>query len=142
METIPCSIPVNVGFNVPSKVSLTNNPEATIVNVGGVEVGGSGIVVIAGPCAVENHEQLFETARSVNKSGARILRGGAFKPRSSPYSFQGMGEEGLKLLSSVRNETRLPVVTEVMDTRQVEIGSRLCRYAAGRVQEYAELPAA
>jgi 3-deoxy-7-phosphoheptulonate synthase len=121
METIPCSIPVNVGFKVPSKVSLSIKPETTIVNVGGVEIGGSGIVVIAGPCAVESQEQLFETARSVNKSGARILRGGAFKPRSSPYSFQGMGEEGLRLLGSVRIETRLPVVTEVMDTRQVEL---------------------
>jgi 3-deoxy-7-phosphoheptulonate synthase len=84
METIPCSIPVNVGFRVPSKVSRANIPETTIVKVGDIEFGGSGIVVIAGPCAVESKEQLFETARSVNKSGARILRGGAFKPRSSP----------------------------------------------------------
>jgi 3-deoxy-7-phosphoheptulonate synthase len=121
METIPCSFPVNVGFKVPSKVSYNNKQETTIVKVGGVELGGSGIVVIAGPCAVESPEQLFETARSVSKSGARMLRGGAFKPRSSPYSFQGMGEEGLKLLRSARNETHLPVVTEVMDTRQVEL---------------------
>ena len=121
METIPCSIPVNVGFTVPSKVSRTNKPETTLVKVGDIEFGGSGIVIIAGPCAVESQEQLFVTARSVNNSGARILRGGAFKPRSSPYSFQGMGEEGLNLLSLVRNETRQPVVTEVMDTRQVEM---------------------
>ncbi len=121
METIPCSIPVNVGFTVPSKVSRTNKPETTLVKVGDIEFGGSGIVIIAGPCAVESQEQLFVTARSVNNSGARILRGGAFKPRSSPYSFQGMGEEGLNLLSLVRNETRQPVVTEVMDTRHVEM---------------------
>jgi 3-deoxy-7-phosphoheptulonate synthase len=70
---------------------------------------------------VENQVQLFDTARGVQKYGARILRGGAFKPRSSPYSFQGMGEEGLKLLSSIRSETGMPVVTEVMDTRQVEM---------------------
>jgi 3-deoxy-7-phosphoheptulonate synthase len=91
------------------------------VKVGDSEFGGSGIVIIAGPCAVESQEQLFVTARSVNNSGARILRGGAFKPRSSPYSFQGMGEEGLNLLSMIRSETHQPVVTEVMDTRQVEM---------------------
>jgi 3-deoxy-7-phosphoheptulonate synthase len=124
MESIPCNDPVKVGFNVPSKVNHTNRPEATKVKIGDVEIGGSGIVVIAGPCAVESKEQLFETARSVKKSGARILRGGAFKPRSSPYSFQGMGEDGLKLLELVRNETNQPVVTEVMDTRQVELVSR------------------
>ena len=86
------------------------------MNVAGVEVGGTEVVIIAGPCAVESQEQLFDTARAVKKGGARILRGGAFKPRSSPYSFQGLGEEGLKLLSSIRAETGLPIVTEVMDT--------------------------
>ncbi|MFA5820225.1 MAG: 3-deoxy-7-phosphoheptulonate synthase, partial [Bacteroidales bacterium] len=91
------------------------------VNIDGVEVGGSEVVVIAGPCAVESHEQLFETARAVKAGGARILRGGAFKPRSSPYNFQGLGEEGLKLLGYIRKETGLPVVTEVMDTRLVEL---------------------
>ncbi|MBE3094522.1 MAG: 3-deoxy-7-phosphoheptulonate synthase, partial [Actinobacteria bacterium] len=73
------------------------------------------------PCAVESREQLFETARAVKASGARILRGGAFKPRSSPYNFQGLGEEGLKLLANIRKETGMPVVTEVMDTRQVDL---------------------
>ena len=72
------------------------------LTVAGVEVGGSEIIIIAGPCAVENQEQLFDTARAVKKEGARILSGGAFKPRSSPYSFQGLGEEGLKLLSAIR----------------------------------------
>jgi 3-deoxy-7-phosphoheptulonate synthase len=121
METNPCNKPVNGGTSIPSRVSRKSHTNDTIVNVNGVSVGGSGIVVIAGPCAVESREQLFETARSVRAGGANILRGGAFKPRSSPYSFQGMGEEGLKLLTMISKETGLPVVTEVMDTRQVEL---------------------
>lgn len=94
-------------------------PEGTVVNVRGVPVGGPEPVVMAGPCAVESREQLLSTARAVQRSGARILRGGAFKPRTSPYSFQGLGEEGLALLGWVRRETGLPVVTEVMDTCHV-----------------------
>jgi len=86
-------------------------------------VGGKAIAIMAGPCAVESRDQLFTTARLVKESGAGILRGGAFKPRSSPYQFQGMGEEGLKLLREISIETGLAVVTEVMDTRQVEIVS-------------------
>lgn len=121
MDENMCNIPVNDGVKVPEKVSANARPEKTIVEVAGVKVGGSGIVVIAGPCAVESSEQLFETARSIKTGGAKILRGGAFKPRSSPYSFQGMGEEGLKLLAQIRKETGLPVVTEVMDTRQVDM---------------------
>lgn len=116
-----CKNPTNVGFQIPTRVSRAAKPDATIVNVSGVEFGGSEIVVIAGPCAVESKEQLFETAKKVKASGARILRGGAFKPRSSPYSFQGLGEEGLKILDYVRKEIGLPVVTEVMDTRMVEL---------------------
>ena len=123
MEANSCNGPANVGFRVPARVSLETKPDGSIVNIAGVEIGGNGVVVIAGPCAVENRDQLFDTARSVKDGGARILRGGAFKPRSSPYSFQGLGEEGLKLLSSIRAETGLPVVTEVMDTRQVEMVS-------------------
>jgi len=119
MDENMCNIPVNSGVKIPDRVSVNAKPERTFVKVGGVGFGGSDIVIIAGPCAVESSEQLFETARSVKKGGAKILRGGAFKPRSSPYSFQGLGEEGLMLLSSVRSETGLPVVTEVMDTRQV-----------------------
>jgi len=121
METNPCNKGVNVGSSIPSRVSRKTKPTDTIVNINGVKVGGSEIVIIAGPCAVESREQLFETARSVRTVGAHILRGGAFKPRSSPYSFQGMGEEGLKLLYEIRKETGMPVVTEVMDTRQVEM---------------------
>jgi len=121
MEANSCNVPVTVGFRVPARVSRETKPEGSVVNVAGVETGGAGVVIIAGPCAVESKEQLFDTARSVKKEGARILRGGAFKPRSSPYSFQGLGEEGLILLSSIRAETGLPIVTEVMDPRQVDL---------------------
>jgi len=121
METNPCNTAVKSGSSIPSKVSRKSEKENTIVDVNGVKFGGTEIVVIAGPCAVESREQLFETARSVRKNGASMLRGGAFKPRSSPYDFQGLGEEGLMLLRSIRSETGLPVVTEVMDTRQMEL---------------------
>ncbi len=95
-----------------------------MVEVSGIRFGGKETVIIAGPCAVESREQLFETARSVKSGGARVLRGGAFKPRSSPYNFQGLGEEGLKMLGEVKKETGMPIVTEVMDTRQVEMVSK------------------
>jgi 3-deoxy-7-phosphoheptulonate synthase len=112
-----------VDFQVPQKVSREHRNESTMIDVRGIRIGGPEIIVIAGPCAVESREQLFETARSVKSSGAKILRGGAFKPRTSPYNFQGLGEEGLKLLGVIRQETNLPVVTEVMDTRQIELVS-------------------
>ncbi|MFC1809697.1 hypothetical protein ACFL3D_06275 [Candidatus Omnitrophota bacterium] len=88
---------------------------------GGVKIGGDNLVVMAGPCAVEDEATLIEVAKAVKKSGAQILRGGAFKPRTSPYSFQGLGEEGLKYLKHAAEETGLLTVTEVMDTRQVEL---------------------
>jgi 3-deoxy-7-phosphoheptulonate synthase len=96
------------------------HPDGTVVAVRDVEVGGPAVVVMAGPCAVESQEQLLETARAVQASGATILRGGAFKPRTSPYAFQGLKDEGLELLKWVSGETGLPVVTEVMETRRVE----------------------
>lgn len=99
-------------------------PSGTIVEVAGVPIGGRAVVVMAGPCAVESREQLLATATAVRRSGAAILRGGAFKPRTSPYSFQGLKEEGLELLAWVKCQTGLPVVTEVMDTRKVEEVSR------------------
>src|SRR5712671_5242625 len=96
--------------------------DRTIVRVGErASIGGETITVIAGPCSVENREMLHETAVAVRDAGATILRGGAFKPRSSPYSFQGLGREALKLLVEVRRETGLPVVTEVLDTRDVDL---------------------
>ncbi len=104
------------------------HPADSLVNVGGVTVGGAEMVVMAGPCSVEGEEQLLSTARMAREAGARILRGGAFKPRSSPYSFRGMGVEGLKLLDEARAETGLPVVTEVMTAEDV-----------GVVAEYADM---
>ncbi|MEQ8331147.1 MAG: 3-deoxy-7-phosphoheptulonate synthase [Longimicrobiales bacterium] len=95
--------------------------EATQVPLGSTTVGGEEFVVVAGPCSVEGFEMLHDTARAVQAAGARGLRGGAFKPRTSPYSFKGMGERGLEMLADVRGRTGLPVVTEVMDTRQVEL---------------------
>ena len=121
METFSCDNPVNDKFKIPSKVSRNKRSDNTVVEVKGITIGGSEVIIIAGPCAVESREQLFETARSVKTGGARILRGGAFKPRSSPYNFQGMGEDGLKLLREISIETGMPVVTEVMDTRQIEL---------------------
>jgi len=91
------------------------HPATTVVNVGGVKVGTGKPVVIAGPCSVENRNQILESAREAKKAGAHMLRGGAFKPRSSPYSFQGLEGEGLKLLAEAREATGLPVVSEVMD---------------------------
>ena len=96
-------------------------PEPTEVPVGGGTIGGSALSIIAGPCSVEGLTMLQDTARHVKAAGATALRGGAFKPRSSPYAFDGLGEEGLKMLADVRAETGLPVVTEVMDTRQVDL---------------------
>jgi 3-deoxy-7-phosphoheptulonate synthase len=107
-------------------VSREVKPDDTVVRPGGGEaaIGGGRFGVIAGPCAVEGREQLGLAARAVKKAGAHFLRGGAFKPRTSPYSFQGLKEDGLKFLAEAREETGLPVVTEVMDTRDVELVSR------------------
>lgn len=92
----------------------------TIVRVGDVAIGGSQLVVIAGPCAIEGFEQMLSTAEEVKRQGARILRGGAYKPRTSPYAFRGKGETGLEILSEVKKKIGLPVVTEVMDARDLD----------------------
>jgi 3-deoxy-7-phosphoheptulonate synthase len=102
------------------------HPDGTVVNVKGVEIGGKTVVMMAGPCTVESYEQTLETARAVKGAGAVILRGGAYKPCTSPYSFQGLGVEGLKILQAVSKETGLPVITEVMDPRNVEL---VCEHA-------------
>ena len=101
----------------------TEDGESRVVTVGDLEVGSDLFVVIAGPCSVESREQILDTAREVKRAGAHMLRGGAFKPRTSPYSFQGLGVEGLKLLAEAREETGLPVVTEVMAPEQVRVAS-------------------
>ncbi len=123
--------------------SLEVKQEKTVITLrNGATVGGDSLAVIAGPCAVESREQVIETARAVKAAGATMLRGGAFKPRTSPYSFQGMEEEGLVLLSSARDETGLPIVTEVMNPSDIE---RICAYAdilqvgARNVQNFALL---
>lgn len=93
----------------------------TVVEVGGIPIGGSGIAIIAGPCTVESREQTFNVARAVQAAGAVILRGGTYKPRTSPYSFQGLGEAGLQILAEARTLTGMPVVTEVMDTETLPL---------------------
>lgn len=116
--------------------------EATRIPFGGMELGGHELAVVAGPCSVEGEEMLRETAQAVRAAGGRGIRGGAFKPRSSPYSFQGKGQEGLELLAQVRSETGLPVVTEVMDTRQVELVAGyadVLQIGARNIQNYALL---
>jgi 3-deoxy-7-phosphoheptulonate synthase len=107
-------------------VSRQVKPERSVVNVGGVAIGGLGVVVIAGPCSVESREQLLTTARAVKQAGATMLRGGAYKPRTSPYDFQGLGLEALKILREAREKVGLPIVTEVMSTEDVEI---ICEHA-------------
>ncbi|HEY2645447.1 MAG TPA: 3-deoxy-7-phosphoheptulonate synthase [Candidatus Acidoferrales bacterium] len=101
-------------------VSRELQPQGTVVDVRGVKIGGPSLVMIAGPCSVESREQLMETARSVKASGAHLLRGGAYKPRTSPYDFQGLGLEGLKILAEAREETGLPIVTEVMGVEDLD----------------------
>jgi 3-deoxy-7-phosphoheptulonate synthase len=134
-------IPITKAYKM---VSREFKPQNTVVNVGGVAVGGDRFVVMAGPCAVENRDQVLTAARAVRKGGACILRGGAFKPRTSPYSFQGLGEEGLKILLAAKRETGLPVVTEVISPELVPL---VCEYAdilqigARNMQNYALLEA-
>ena len=102
-------------------VSKQVQRKQTIVDVAGVKIGGDEIVVMAGPCSVESREQIMDTARAVKAAGARILRGGAYKPRTSPYDFQGLGVEALRLLSEVREKIGIPIVTEVMGTEDVDV---------------------
>src|SRR5215831_19346391 len=102
-------------------VSKEVKKQKSVIRVGDVSIGDGGFVVMAGPCSVEGREQLLSTAESVAASGARILRGGAYKPRTSPYDFQGLAEEGLKLLAEARKRTGLKVITEVLDTEDVEL---------------------
>lgn len=106
------------------KAGKHKNPDGTVVNISGVKIGGADIVIMAGPCAIESAQQIETTAAGVQKYGANILRGGAFKPRTSPYSFQGLEEEGLKMIKSVSDKLGIPIVTEVMDAAQIELVSK------------------
>lgn len=113
-------VPIVESFKLAGK---TFRPEPSIVDVNGVKIGGKELVVMAGPCAVESREQILEAARAVKKSGAQFLRGGAFKPRTSPYAFQGLEEEGLKLLQEAKDETGLQIITEVTSEKAVELAN-------------------
>ena len=118
-ETMP-GVADAIRVSQPFKlVSREVKEEDTIIDIGGVKLGGPEIVVMAGPCSVESRTQVLEAAHAVKAAGAKILRGGAFKPRTSPYEFQGLAEEGLKLLALAREETGLKVVTEVMDVENL-----------------------
>jgi len=111
-------VPISKPFKLSSREF---EPENTVIDVGGVKIGGNELVVMAGPCAAETREQVMSTARAVKAAGARILRGGAFKPSTSPYSFRGLGEEGLKLLAEAGEENDLPLITEVLTPQDVEL---------------------
>jgi len=116
----------------------------TVIDVNGVQIGGKKIVVMAGPCSVESREMILETAHAVKEAGATVLRGGAFKPRSSPYTFQGLGEEGLKYLAEAREQTGLPVITEVMTPEDIELVgdyTDIFQVGARNTQNYALLKA-
>lgn len=125
---------------ITKRIKLTGwdfHPQPTIINVNGVTIGGNEIVVIAGPCSVESEDQTLSTARAVKAAGAKMLRGGAYKPRTSPYEFRGLGERGLQIMAMAREETGLPLITEVMSPADVEmvgkytdvfqIGARNCQ---------------
>ena len=103
------------------KANRKFHPEDTIVDIGGVKIGGGNFAVMAGPCSVENEEQIIETAKAVKASGATLLRGGAYKPRTSPYDFQGLHEEGIRLLIKAREATGLPIVSEIMSPEQLPV---------------------
>jgi len=118
MPGVESLVPIMKPYKLAGR-ELKHDP--TIVDIGTASIGGNEIAVIAGPCAIENEESFIETAEKVKEAGACILRGGAFKPRSSPYSFQGLEEDGLKIMAKAREKTGLKIVTEVVDTRDVEM---------------------
>src|SRR5438094_948047 len=120
LETVESVTPILQPFKLASREVRSAN---SIVRVGGVVIGGSKVVVMAGPCSVESREQVLEVAARVKAAGATVLRGGAFKPRTSPYAFQGLEEEGLKLLAEARRETGLPIITEVMEPDKIAVAA-------------------
>jgi 3-deoxy-7-phosphoheptulonate synthase len=118
MSGVEDTVPISVPYKLASREL---HPEDTVIQIGPTTIGGGKTAVIAGPCAIESEDQLITTAKAVKSMGANMLRGGAFKPRTSPYSFRGLEEEGLKLLAMAREETGLPVSTEVMSVRDVDV---------------------
>jgi 3-deoxy-7-phosphoheptulonate synthase len=118
------------------------HPQSSIVNVNGVDIGGKKVVIMAGPCAVESEEQLMETAKAVKRFGASIVRGGAFKPRTSPFSFQGLEKKALKMLAKVKSDLGIPVITEVVDIQNIEIIAKhvdILQVGARNMQNFALL---
>jgi 3-deoxy-7-phosphoheptulonate synthase len=118
------------------------HPQSSIVNVNGVEIGGQRIVIMAGPCAVESEQQLMETAKAVKSFGASIVRGGAFKPRTSPFSFQGLEKKALRMLAKVKSDLGIPVITEVLDIQNIEIIAKhadILQVGARNMQNFALL---
>jgi 3-deoxy-7-phosphoheptulonate synthase len=141
LDGVDKTIPILKPFKLASR---DMHPQDTLVSLDGVKIGGPQIVIMAGPCSVETREQIIETAIAVKEAGAHALRGGAFKPRSSPYSFQGLGEEGLELLAEARQVTGLPIVTEVMSPDQIPLVMRyadMLQIGARNMQNYALLQA-
>jgi 3-deoxy-7-phosphoheptulonate synthase len=141
LDGVEKTVPILKPFKMASR---DMHPQDTIVSLDGVKIGGPQIIIMAGPCSVETREQIVETAQAVKEAGAQVLRGGAFKPRSSPYSFQGLGEEGLELLAEARQITGLPVVTEAMSPEQVPLVTRyadMLQIGARNMQNYALLQA-
>jgi 3-deoxy-7-phosphoheptulonate synthase len=132
-------VPISRPFKLASREF---SPQDSVFPIDGMSIGGSPIVIIAGPCAVESRQQLLETAHAVREAGAHALRGGAFKPRTSPYSFQGLGEDGLQILAEARQATGLPVVTEVMSPEQVSLVTQyadVLQIGARNMQNYSLL---
>ncbi|MDH3214698.1 MAG: 3-deoxy-7-phosphoheptulonate synthase [Candidatus Krumholzibacteria bacterium] len=141
MRGVEQVVPITKSFKL---VNREFKPGRTVVKVNGVTIGGENIVVMAGPCAVESRDQILATAAAVKEAGAHILRGGAFKPRTSPYSFQGLGEEGLKLLAEARDATGLPIITEVTSPELVDLVGKyadILQVGARNMQNYALLEA-
>lgn len=140
---VMASVKETIRVTKPYKlVSRETHPESTIVTIGDVKIGGGKPVIMAGPCAVESEEQALTIARLVKRYGARVFRGGAFKPRTSPYSFQGLGEEGLKILERVRKETGLLIVTEATDHTNISIVEKyadIIQIGARNMQNYSLL---
>lgn len=135
-------VPISRPYKIASREFI---PQNSVFPLDGVQIGGDEIVLIAGPCAVESRQQLIETAFAVREAGGHVLRGGAFKPRTSPYSFQGLGEEGLEYLAEARQLTGLPVVTEVMSPEMVPLVAQyadMLQIGARNMQNYALLHAA
>jgi 3-deoxy-7-phosphoheptulonate synthase len=139
LECVESVTPILQPFKLASREVRREN---TTIDVGGTTIGGRNVVVMAGPCSVESRAQVLEVAEKVKAAGATVLRGGAFKPRTSPYSFQGLEEEGLKILAEARRETGLPVITEVMEPEKVDLvaeHSDILQIGARNVQNFSLL---